>query len=66
MSELEFPPHSRHIARYEDHSVNSVRGNDLCLFGDVFGIHQYAVLQDAYHFGYSRSGTYTYHRDLKV
>jgi len=66
MSELEFPPHSRHTARYKDHSVNSVCGNGLCLFGEIFGIHQYAVLQDAYHFGNSKIGTYAYHLDLTV
>ena len=66
MSELWFLPHSRHAAHYKNHSVNSLCGNDLSLFGKVFRIHQYTVLQDAYHFGYSMSGTYTYHRDLKV
>jgi hypothetical protein len=66
MSELEFPPHSRHTARYKDHSINSVCGNDRCLFGEVCGIHQYTVFQDAYNFEYSRNGTYTYDHDLKV
>jgi len=48
--------------RYPAH----VCGNGRCFFGEVCGIHQYAVLKDACDFEYSRTGTYTYHGDLKV
>jgi len=66
MSELEFPPHSRHNARYKDHPVNFVCGSDRCLFREVCVIRQYTMLQESYYFEYSRNGIYTYHRYLKV